>query len=277
MKQLPEDVKKWIDDPNRNFWDGMSILSELTSNKTLIRNLSRKENKYNKEKLFNEIKKLRKNLPAPITTPPLINDDEPGGQKGSSQSQQPALNDDANDDPPADHHGGNVTHTAPLTTHTLPPVTDTAPNPNADDAKAVEELQITYSKMYNLKGILSNEMRDLAEDDNDGRKERMARIQDINQSMTDIDEKIKHFKQHGSLPVIPPLSPDPPGEYDIPADPFLASRKMTNERSNISKLRKQIAKGDPNPEVIKELEEKLRLKMDLVDRIKKQLHVGDGS
>lgn len=304
MKQLPEEIKQWLDDPKRDHFDGLSILSHLTTNRMLIRNLSRKENKYTREKLLGEIQKLSKEkypvkqawpsdpkAPSsvkpegiPSKPTPQHKDDDDSGHINPEGYEKPVdESESTNDSPPADHPGGTVIHEPAPSTDGAPPPNDEGKQPainiTADNAKSAEDMEISYSKMYNLCGKLSNSLREFKPEDNDGRSAVLARIADIRKSMSDIEEKIKHFKLHGVLPSLDESTLPADNqikEKPIPEDRVQMQRMLMNDRSTLSKLKKKIAKGVSDPEKLKELEQQLLYVTERANEIQRRMN-GSGS
>ena len=280
MEQLQDKITAWLNSDIRDFFEGIGLLSQLTINRTLIRNLSKKESKYSREKLANELQKHLKRLP-PISTTQQIEaktDPDQGNDSGTSEQEE--------EEPPADPAGGAETIEGeeivipgfepgpgiqlppPDGSDKLPPVTV-----DPEHAKAVEELEISYSKMYNKKGMLINSLRAFAEPDNDGRKAVMDQVSSISTSMQSIRSKIDHFKEHGQLPVQEEQSTQvfPPQPIVIPDDPVRMKNLLLNLRSTASKLKKKIADG-VELDRLPFYEAELQKKTNMINEIKRRLH-----
>ena len=141
------------------------------------------------------------------------------------------------------------------------------------DAKVAEQLEISYSKMFNKKGMLANSLRKFIETDNAGRKHVMEQIASLNSDINSIRTKLDHFKEHGQLPAKQdpaPVHPSPT-ETVIPDDPILMKNLLLNTRSTISKLKKKIAEG-ADPDKLRELEVDLQKKTELASEIQRRQH-----
>lgn len=263
MEQLQDKIQAWLNSPEKDFFSGIDLLSKTTSNRMLIRNLSRKENNYSREKLIYELKKRLKHLPS-ITTPIDKQETDPDKDVDTSSEMD-------NDQPPVGSAGGdpgeNKSEQLPAPSDSKPPA-----NVNPEDAKSAERLEIVYSKMYNKKGMLSNSLRTFAEHDNEGRKQVMDQIRGLAADMKDIRAKLDHFKDHGNLPA----KSDPPAafsrrETSIPDDPVHMKNSLLNLRSAISKLKKKIANGVP-ADKLPVFEALLKEKTELVNEIERRIH-----
>ena len=259
MEQLQDKIRVWLAEEMKDFFAGISLLSQLTTNRMLIRNLSRKESKYSHGKLVHELQKHLRHLP-PINTHPDSKATDPeqsdDSKKSEKQEAAPAV-DPAAGDPNSEP----------------PPSGDKQPvEINQDDAKSAEELEVVYSKMYNKKGMLINSLREFAEKDNEGRKQVMEQISGLAADMKDIRAKLDHFKEHGNLPakVDPPVIP-PRREIVIPDDPILMKGLLLNTRSTISKLKKKISEGAP-ADKLPVLESLLKEKTELAGEIERRLN-----
>lgn len=62
MEEL-EKIKAWLESENKDYNEGVQLLSLHTKNRVLINTLSRKENNWNREKLIYELSKLVADLP----------------------------------------------------------------------------------------------------------------------------------------------------------------------------------------------------------------------
>src|SRR5688572_24821261 len=58
MEQLRQEIKRWIDDTKRDHFKGIKLLSQVSANRMLIRNLSKSDKKYFQDKLLSELKRI---------------------------------------------------------------------------------------------------------------------------------------------------------------------------------------------------------------------------
>lgn len=247
MEQLQK-IQTWLDNSNRDYFEGISLLNQVTRNKTLIRNLSRRQNKYNSDKLIYELKKEARVPTIIITT-----------KKQAASVPDVAL---ASDKMDADSEPENA-----------------APAPSAafsnlmmpDETKAaVEKLEIALGKMHNKKGILSNSLREFAPSDNIGRKKVLSEIDTLNNDMNDIRVKLAYYEKNGSLPPIPTDKSFDIKENEIPDDPVAIKQMLLNERSNRAKLKRKI--DDPSRKNIDELKARLTSKDNLIAELERRLN-----
>lgn len=261
MEQLQDKIQTWLNSPEKDFFSGLDLLSKTTSNRMLIRNLTRKESKYSREKLIHELQKRLKHLPS-ITTHADSRSTDPEQSDNSEKSEKETAA------PPVGPAGGESSSKEP------PPPSGDKPliNINQEDAKSAEQLEIVYSKMYNKKGMLINSLRGFAEHDNEGRKQVMEQIRGLAADMKDIRAKLDHFKEQGRLPTKADPPPAPSRrDTAIPDDPVNMKNSLLNLRSTISKLKRKIANGVP-ADKLPVFEALLKEKTEMVNEIERRIH-----
>ncbi len=268
MEQLRDKITGWLQHPN-DFFEGIGLLSQLITNRMLIRNLSKKESKYSREKLGYELRKQLRHLPS-ITTTTQIDQTDPG------QTVHTTAEGDQ-EEPPVDPAGGekiegkevNQPETEIGEGIQLPsPDGNNLPPADPNLSKTADELQITLGKMYNKKGILINSLRSIPEADNDGRKAIIDQITSIREAMKGMEDSLRHFKEKGTLPPPEPVKEihSLPVGPNIPDDPYLMQRMLLNTRSTISKLKKKIKEG-ADPATLADLEKELAEKTWIANEI----------
>jgi hypothetical protein len=252
MEQLQK-IQTWLDNPNRDYFEGISLLNQATRNKTLIRNLSRKQNKYNADKLIYELKK-EASIPTKIITT----------NKQAASVPDVALTSDKMDE------DSELKKAAPAPSAAFPIVKG---HMTIDETKeAVEKLEIALGKKHNKKGILSNSLRDFAPSDNIGRKKVLDEIDVLNNDMNEIRGKLAYYEKHGSLPpIVAPKSFDIK-ENDIPDDPVAIKQMLLNERSNRAKLKRKLDDPSTDKNKLDELKARFTSKDNLIAEIERRLN-----
>lgn len=249
MEQLQK-IKTWLENNNRDFFEGIGLLSQVCRNKTLIRNLSRSQSRYNFEKLINELKKEAR-VPAKIIPPP-----------NTSAASVPDTFFKVSDKRTEDL---NTAAPAPSAAVVVPMTLE-------ETKAAVEKLEVSLARMHNKKGMLSNSLREFDASDNDGRKKVLDQIDGLNSDMNDIRVKLAYYQKHGTLPPIPAEQSFEIRENEIPDDPVDMKQMLLNERSNRAKLKKKIDNPDTDKNKLSELEARFASKEILISEIERRLN-----
>jgi len=211
-----EEIKSYLEQEEKSYQDGITLLSKYCANRMLVNTLSKKESTAHWMKLEHELNKVVENAPAakfPVVatiTPPAApaapaNPDEPGA-------------------------GANV-------------VVNLQPRPNAvlPGTNAEYDSLITdRGRLFNERCTLSNSLADAATDEE--RLEIANKIEAIEANRKTMLDKIIHFEQHGSFPAAAPAKADPEQTEMDKADLI---KTRNNLRSQLSKAKKAaLAKPD---------------------------------
>jgi hypothetical protein len=262
MEQLQEKIASWLENPERDYNEGIGLLSTVSKNKNLLRALSRSESKYNKEKLMHELSKFATaDPPPPLTTTTHTEATHPVVEPKPDTVPNATENKDAT--PPVAVAGG---------VPDPPAATGSTTTPSPETLQAVEQLEQARAAMHNKKGILSNSLIGFADNDNEGRKACLNEINSLNNAMQEIGTKLAYFEKNGELPPLEVKQPVEVKENEIPDDPIQMKQMLLNERTNLSKIRAKLKNPETKTELLPDLEAKLASKTKLVDEIQRRLN-----
>jgi hypothetical protein len=243
---MKDKIEKWLASDKQDYQDGLALLGPLIRNKYLFRNLSQKENKYNRAKLINE---LRKVVAGPVNKQPEKKAPVPAPKASAPAGSAPV--------PPVPA----VTDEGEIDLNNMTP---------EQTAAAVEKLEQALSKMHNKKGILSNSLRNFDAKDNEGRKAVIDQINGLDEDMNSIRSKLDYYAKNGKLP---PILPDKNNKTkEIPDDPVKMKEMLLNLRTSRTKIKKQLKEKNISPAEKEKLETRLKEKIDQITEIERRLN-----
>jgi hypothetical protein len=233
-----EPLKKWLEDPKKEYQEGLRLYIQYGKNDNLKKQFLVRENKFNKEKIVYELEKMfRHSFP-----------DEKIKVKQFVEAvvQQPAASNKKNKKAEAQTEKEGKLIEIPKEV-------------------LLDALNNDRAALFNKKGILSNKLQEAKT--NKERKALIAEIDQLESELSDIYEKIKHVEETGSLPVVI----EKKKEDVLPEDRAKLAQMLTNARSRISKNRKKLekfgnspagkeakAKIDKDEKLISEIEQKIK-------------------
>lgn len=273
MEQLQSQIREWLENP-ADFSAGLTLLAQVCKNRHLVKAIARAQSKYNIDKMKGELRKALQD--APLTEAPE-SEAEQGSHADSillPPAQLPLSNIPGSED--GQNHFTEMDDANVVLNQNTLQLTDVDLRTPEEHKTAAASLEVSLSRMHNKKGMLSNSLLNFAASDTAGRKLVLEQIDDIQKSMNRIRAALAVFNKSGKLPPHPsPTSSFNIKEKDIPSDPIQLSKRLTNERSNRSKLKRKLEGLSKRDEKKKpELEARLVSKDSLIIEIERRLGNG---
>lgn len=218
-------IKAWLEDPHRNYFDGISLFERFGTNLTLVFNLRRARTKTNEAILVYELNKIaaaldKKNQPAP--------DEElhPAGDLVNGLNS-------------SDGTGSPVTEVVETETtkHPVKSILQTEKEPlnfvksNSTGNKNSDLLQgLLDSRIgkYAERNVLSDTLADL---EGEALKSGAIRVQKIDDEIIALTTQIQFVEQHGHLPV---------PKFDAAEDLESFKKKKKSLGEKLSRLKKEL-------------------------------------
>ena len=233
MSQLKDKIEAWLQAEQKDFFEGIQLLSQVTRNRNLIFVLSKKQNARNLDKINYELSKYLGTAYAPL---PKVAPVKPEATAAQTETAKP--------DPDlvalASRYidGGDVSEseTAPFTE--LPAEADL--------------LRLQKRALYNRRNEVSQWLTEKAEE-GEPTSEVQAKIKealDIDEEIKALDAQIQHFLATGmefTPPAVPEPKPDADPSKDLGDKLADLDRKIKNVKSNVSKAKSQAEMHPANP------------------------------
>lgn len=212
-------IKAWIEDPERNYWDGIRLLEKYGSNLQLIYMLRRAHTQGNEERLAYELEKVVESAPEPeapnsqftstaTSREPAAETETSGKSEGSASTGEPEG--DGTKDPDAGSEGSGSETSATLEGAAA----SGGQNPGGKENDPGTEATIGDRKRGNsdlLQGLLDqraakyaerNAISDtLADLDGEPLKEAAERVQKVDDEIIALTTQIQFVEKNGHLPV----------------------------------------------------------------------------
>lgn len=233
MSQLKDKIEAWIQAENKDFHEGLQLLTQVTRNRNLIFTLSKKQNAQNLDKINYELSKYLGQIYTPLPEVAKVKAETTSGP-AETATPDPDLVTLAT----RYIDGEQVSESETAEIMKLPP--------------QVDLLRRQKRALYAKRNEASQWLAQKAEE-GEATQEVQAKIQEaleIDEEIKALDAQIQHFLSTG-LVFTPAAAPEPKPETDAGQDmgDKLAEleRKIKNVKSNVSKAKAQAEMHPANP------------------------------
>lgn len=217
---MNQEVKKWLENPERNYSVGVELYRRYGKNKLLLSNFQKKETKRNQEKIAYELGKISDFMPSEVRI---------------SAEKQNEINSFVK----------NVLSSEPVKeSNPVPEIDKDEPTTFPDPISVLENLA---ASLFNQRAKISNQLGSRNLNDA-GRKQVLEELDAVESKYYATQQKIHDFKKTGQINDDPVSKSKRPDKFIIPANEADRVRALSNARSRRIKAKKkkdQHAPGTP--------------------------------
>lgn len=257
---LEKEISEWIANPI-DFKKGIELVAGVSKNLTLIRQLQKRQNHYNVEKIKATLKEYLR----------TVKNEKPSSVAGLIITQGPIITPKviSGSKPIVKDTLANISTPSKEMEIEVPSHVPSGMTPEEIET-AVLAIKTGISRMKDKRGILSNSLENIPSDEE--RKFVLAQMDDITKSINEASDKIRYHAKYNDLP---PLKKDTttPQHEEYSRDPVVLHKELQNLRSERSKLNKAISENLPEWKKIKK-SDRLKVVLERITEIQRRLNHG---